>query len=160
VSESKTEILNQPAKVTSIPTNSTPVTNTAPTPTTQTSNPTPATLEIRTVTAFITEVSGDIVALDYISIHKGDTALPQMIRDGLCTEYDKHKCNLDDGVYYQNNDPTIHWFTLFPTAEFQTWTGGEEYLSNIKRTSPSNTPYKVTLNEHNQITNIKEIYKK
>lgn len=142
---------------TTTPTYTQPSGSTTPPPTTHLA---PSTPQSKVVTAYIAEVSGDLIALDYIAIYRDDDAVPQMIRDGLCAASEPQKCRLDNGVYYQNTDPALHWFTLFPTADIQTWTGSKEYLAHIKRRAPSETPYSITLNNHNQVIKIKEIYKK
>jgi hypothetical protein len=136
----------------------TPVPKAAPLNTT---TPTPsATPQIHTQTAYITKISSSIIGLDYVNIYRDEAALRQMVADGKCALADPNICDLDDNTYYQNTDPTTHYFTLMPDVEIQKWTGTKDYISNLKRNTPSDTIYTVTFNEYNQVTRIKEVYRR
>lgn len=141
----------------------TPETQVAPAPVPSYTPPAPAptpAAQPSEMTVYIHEVSGDTIAVDNIAIYEGNLAITQMVRDGLCPASETKKCNLEDGIYYRNTDPTLTWFTLASDVEVLKWTGSIEYIANIKRDSPSNTPYRITLNNYNQVIKIQEIYKK
>lgn len=126
----------------------------------QTQTTAPAISGPTVLTVYITSVTNENISLDNIAIYEGDAAVKQMAADGLCDAAKPRTCNLEDGYYYRNTDPTIRTYPLSPTVYIATWTGSKYTLPELKSHSPSTTPYSVTIDATGKVIIIKEIYKR
>lgn len=111
------------------------------------------------VTAYITEITLDLITLDNIAIYQDSAAVNKMVADGLCPASETQKCRLENGVYYRNTDPSVRTYVLSHDVETLTWTGSKYSLSKLNNSTPNKTPYSITINSGGVVTKIKEIYR-
>ena len=132
------------------------------------------------VTAYIKEINGDKITLDYFDLLGGKDAEKAIVADGGCTqeEIDNNAgCFPNGTVYFRNKNPKLRTFTLSPetrifrTTAFDKSSDGTaeillkeikmEYSNRIYRDGQNLVylPYKITLNSKNEIVKIQEIFR-
>lgn len=109
-------------------------------------------------TVYIKEITLDSISVDNIAIYEGNSAVQQMIADGLCTASEPQKCTLTAGQYYRNTDPTVYTYPIANNVVVQTWTGGDYALSKLVNRTQAEAPYEITVT-NGVVTKIKEVYR-
>jgi hypothetical protein len=132
------------------------------------------------VTAYIKEINGDKITLDYFDLLGGDEAKKAIVEDGKCTqqEIDSDTGCFNNGiVYFRNQNPKLRILTLSPdvrtfrTSDFSKSSDGTteilvkelkmQYSNKIYRDGQGvvSLPYRITLNSDNEVIKIEEIFR-
>jgi len=132
------------------------------------------------VTAYINEINGDKITLDYFDLLGGKDAEKAKVADGKCTQQEidsNDGCFPDGTVYFRNVNPKLRTFTLSPEARVFRTTAFDknpngtaeillkeikmEYANKIYRDGQNLVylPYKVTLNNKNEVVKLEEIFR-
>jgi hypothetical protein len=133
-----------------------------------------------TVTAYIKNIDGNKITLDYFDLLGGDEAKKAVVQDKKCTQ---KQIDEDDGcfpngvVYFRNQNPKLRILTLSPetkiykssafdksadgTAEILLQELRREYTSKVYSDLEKfiNLPYKITLNDKGEVIKIEEIFR-
>lgn len=133
-----------------------------------------------TVTAYIKNINGNKITLDYFDLLGGDEAKKAIVQDGKCTQkqIDEDTGCFNNGVvYFRNQNPKLRVLTLSPdikvyrtTAFDKSVDGTAEILLRELRREYSgevysdlkkfvNLPYKVTLDGKGEVVKIEEIFR-
>ncbi len=134
------------------------------------------------VTAYIKEINGDKITLDYFDLLGGKNAEKAAVADGKCTQQQidsnsNDECFPNGTVYFRNQNPKLRTFVISPDARaFRTTAfdkssdGTEEilrkeikmeYVNMVYQDGQGilNLPYKVTLNGKNEVVKLEEIFR-
>jgi hypothetical protein len=132
------------------------------------------------VTAYIKNINGDKITLDYFDLLGGEEAERAVVKDGKCTqkqidEYDG--CFPNGVVYFRNQNPKLRILTLSPeikiyrSSAFDRSADGtaEVLLQELRRQYSRevysdlakfvNLPYKVTLDTKGEVVRVEEIFR-
>jgi hypothetical protein len=132
------------------------------------------------VTAYIKNIDGNKITLDYFDLLGGDEAKKAVVQDKRCTQKqidDDNGCFPNGVVYFRNQNPKLRTLTIssdvqiYRTTAFDKNPNGtaEILLQEFRRQYYGdvysdlqkfvNLPYKITLNNKGEVVKIEEIFR-
>ena len=133
-----------------------------------------------TITAYIKNIDGNKITLDYFDLLGGDEARKAVVQDKKCTQKqidENDGCFPNGVVYFRNRNPKLRILTIssdiqiYRSTAFDKSSDGtaEILLQELRREYSGrvysdlekfvNLPYKITLNNKGEVMKIEEIFR-
>ena len=131
---------------------------------------------VSVVTAYIKAIDGNKITLDYFDLLVGADARKSIVQDGGCTQkqVDEHNgCFPNGELYFRNKNPQLRTFNLASNVQIIASTAFQKNPSGIVNLSlqelkadptyvsakGDTAPYRITLNDKNEVIKIEEIFR-